>query len=325
MFFAISRGVADLSVCPSLKLHCKSTGYFRNMQYLCQKKLEKMQILGLGDALVDLLIRLDDEKCLAELGVRKGAMMMIDREKTLAIRSSLRHLSQKQVAGGSVCNTMRTISFLGGKSAFIGKIGDDELGNLYEESLKNAGVTSLLFRKEGLSGTSTILVSPDGERTMCTYLGPAPTISPDEITAEILAPYQYIYVEGYLLVNPSLVCETMKKAKELGLKVALDLANFNIVNAYYDLLHEIVPKYVDIVFCNGSEAEAFTKQMPAEAVRTLSRMVDIALVTVGKEGAWFGSHGEFGRISASGGNPVDTTGAGDYFDPVPGHPGDRRL
>ena len=272
-----------------------------------------MQILGLGDALVDLLIQLKDDNSLAELGLQKGAMVMIDREKTLKIRSPLSHLPHKQVAGGSVCNTMRTISHLGGKTAFIGKIGDDALGKIYEESVVNAGVTSLLSKKEGLSGSSTILVSPDGERTMCTYLGPAPTITPEEITGDILRPYHYIYVEGYLLVNQRLVCETMRKAKALGLKVALDLANFNIVQAYKEVLEEIVPKYVDVVFCNGSEAKAYTGQAPEEAVRTLADLVDIALVTVGKDGIWLGSKSHFELIPASGGKPVDTTGAGDYF------------
>ena len=114
------------------------------------------------------------------------------------------------------------------------------------------------------------MISPDGERTMGTFLGPAPTITPDEITEEMLSKYQCIYIEGYLLVNEPLVRSTMEKAKKLGLTVALDLSNFNIVNAFKGMLEDIIPKYVDILFSNESEAEAFTGQKAAEAVHTLS-------------------------------------------------------
>ena len=148
---------------------------------------------------------------------------------------------------------------------------------------------------------------------MGTFLGPAPTITPDEITEEMLSKYQCIYIEGYLLVNEPLVRSTMEKAKKLGLKVALDLSNFNIVNAFKGMLEDIIPKYVDILFSNESEAEAFTGQKAAEAVHTLSELVEVSLVTLGKEGALIGSHGQFYSVPAEGGKPVDTTGAGDNF------------
>ena len=122
-----------------------------------------------------------------------------------------------------------------------------------------------------------------------------------------------IYIEGYLLVNEELVRTTMQKAKKLGLKVALDLSNFNIVNAFKGMLEDIIPKYVDILFSNESEAEAFTGQKAAEAVHTLSDLVEVSLVTLGKEGALIGSHGQFYSVPAEGGKPVDTTGAGDNF------------
>ena len=140
------------------------------------------------------------------------------------------------------------------------------------------------------------LISPDGERTMGTFLGPAPTITPDEITEEMLSSYQCIYIEGYLLVNEELVRTTMQKAKKLGLKVALDLSNFNIVNAFRGLLDDIIPQYVDILFSNESEAEAFTGLKAHEAVKALSEQVEISLVTLGKEGAWWEAKG---RLSQS--------------------------
>lgn len=272
-----------------------------------------MNTIGLGNALVDVLLRLENDDVLPEIGIQKGAMDMIDRGQMIRIRKAQEHLEQTRTPGGSVCNTMRAMSFLGANSGFIGKIGDDSVGKFYEEALEKAGVAAYFVKTEGVSGSCTVLISRDGERTMGTFLGPGPTITPDEISEEVLSRYQCIYIEGYLLVNEPLVRTTMEKAKRLGLKVALDLSNFNIVNAFKGMLEDLIPKYVDILFSNESEAEAFTGQRAAEAVRTLSELVEVSLVTLGKEGALIGSHGQVYSIPAEGGKPVDTTGAGDNF------------
>lgn len=128
------------------------------------------------------------------------------------------------------------------------------MGEFYEQALKDASVAPYFIKTPGISGSCTVLISKDGERSMGTFLGPAPTITPDKIKEEILSQYDCIYIEGYLLVNEELVRSTMQKAKKLGLKVALDLSNFNIVNAFKGLLDDIIPKYVDILFSNESEA-----------------------------------------------------------------------
>ncbi len=272
-----------------------------------------MNTLGLGNALVDVLLRLNSDETLKEVGMQKGAMDMISREQMLAIRHNQQGLERTQAPGGSACNSMRAIACLGGKSGFIGKIGTDEEGKFYEEALKKAGTAPYFIKEEGVSGSCTVLISPDGERTMGTFLGPAPTITPDEISEEVLSKYQCIYIEGYLIVNEPLVRSAMEKAKKLGLKVALDLSNFNIVNAFKGLLEDLIPKYVDILFSNESEAEAFTGVPAHEAVKVLSEMVEVSIVTLGKEGAVIGSKGSFYAIPAEGGKPIDTTGAGDNF------------
>ena len=254
-----------------------------------------MNTIGLGNALVDVLLRLENDDVLSEIGIQKGAMDMINREQMIAIRTTLAGLPRTQTPGGSVCNTMRSMSSLGANSGFIGKIGDDSIGGFYEDALEKAGVTSYFIKTDGITGSCTVMISPD------------------VITEEMLSKYQCIYIEGYLLVNEPLVRSTMEKAKKLGLKVALDLSNFNIVNAFKGMLEDIIPKYVDILFSNESEAEAFTGQKAAEAVHTLSELVEVSLVTLGKEGALIGSHGQFYSVSAEGGKPVDTTGAGDNF------------
>lgn len=272
-----------------------------------------MKILGLGNALVDVLSKLDSDETLVKIGIQKGAMDMISREQMYVIRKYQANTETTQAPGGANCNTMRAIALLGGRSGFIGKVGNDNLGQFYEEALLKAGVASYLIKTEGPSGACTVFISPDGERTMGTFLGPAPTISPDEITEDVLRGYDCIHIEGYLIVNEELVRETMKKAKRLGLKVALDLANYNIVNAYKGLLEEVIPQYVDILFANASEAEAFTGLPAQEAVKALEKQVHVALVTLGKDGSLIGSEGKFYHVDAEGGKPVDTTGAGDNF------------
>lgn len=272
-----------------------------------------MKILGLGNALVDVLSKLDSDETLVKIGIQKGAMDMISREQMYVIRKYQANTETTQAPGGANCNTMRAIALLGGQSGFIGKVGDDNLGQFYEEALLKAGVASYLIKTEGPSGACTVFISPDGERTMGTFLGPAPTISPDEIMEDVLRNYDCIHIEGYLIVNEELVRETMKKAKRLGLKVALDLANYNIVNAYKGLLEEVIPQYVDILFANANEAEAFTGLPAQEAVKALEKQVHVALVTLGKDGSLIGSEGKFYHVDAEGGKPVDTTGAGDNF------------
>jgi len=272
-----------------------------------------MSTLGLGNALVDVLLRLKDDGPLADIGMVKGAMDMIDENQMRVIQKTQSHLERSQAPGGSVCNTMRTMAKLGLPTGFIGKIGTDSLGEYYEKALIDAGVTPYFSKADGISGCCTVLISPDGERTMGTFLGPAPTLSPGDIKEDVIAKYKYVYIEGYLLVNEPLVRNTMEKAKRNGVKIALDLSNFNIVNAFRGFLEDIIPSYVNILFSNESEAKAFTGLEPLDAIKQISQMVDISLVTLGKEGSMISANGEIIKVAAEGGKPVDTTGAGDNF------------
>jgi sugar/nucleoside kinase (ribokinase family) len=202
---------------------------------------------------------------------------------------------------------------MGVKAGFIGKIGADDRGEYYRQALEKAGVTPYFSVSGDVTGCCTVLISPDGERTMATFLGPAPTLEPCEIHSDIITLYDHIYIEGYLLVNEPLVRDAMRKAKDAGVKVALDLSNFNIVNAFRDMLDDIIPKYVDILFSNESEARAFTGLDPEEAVRKMAGMTGVAVVTCGKDGALVSAGGETLGVEAEGGKPLDTTGAGDNF------------
>jgi sugar/nucleoside kinase (ribokinase family) len=273
-----------------------------------------MNTIGLGNALVDVLLRLDSDATLAKTGIAKGAMDMIDETQMRVIQQTLSGLEKTQSPGGSVCNAMRAIARLGGKAGYFGKIGTDELGDYYEKALHQAGVAPYFAKAPGITGCCTVLISPDGERTMGTFLGPAPTLTPDDISEERIRQYDCIYIEGYMIVNEEVVATTMQKARKLGVKVALDLSNFNIVNAFRHSLEHLISNYVDILFSNETEAEAFTGLEPVKAAEAISRMVDISIVTLGKKGVVVASADNIIKVEAYGSSkPVDTTGAGDHF------------
>lgn len=301
------------------------------------------KIIGIGNALLDVLLRLDSDRTLAEVGMTKGAMDIIDEAMMTEIQKAQSGLQRTEAPGGSVCNTMRAMARLGADVGYIGKIGTDRAGKIYEDEIRKAGVNPFFARAEGISGCSTVLISPDGERTMATFLGPAAALSAEEISDDVLRPYDVLYMEGYLISNESLFLPVLQRAKKLGLKVALDLSNFNIVNGFKDLLKEVIPAYVDILFSNESEAEAYTGLPAREAIQEITKEVEIAVVTIGKEGAlvkggdWLtpgsAADSQAGQLPASGSQVVnrsvsdsnvihqsasdsrvvDTTGAGDHF------------
>ena len=286
-----------------------------------------MKIIGIGNALLDVLLRLDSDQTLTEMGIKKGAMDLIDESQMRAIQKAQSGLHRSEAPGGSVCNTMRSMARLGAEVGtiekgttklytevgYVGKIGNDSLGKLYEAEIKKAGVTPFFVRTEGISGCSTVLISPDGERSMATFLGPAATLSDEEIPDEILQQYDCLYMEGYLIANEKLFLPVLKRAKRMGLKVALDLSNFNIVNGFKDLLKTIIPTYVDILFSNESEANAYTGLPAKEALDVIAKDVEQSIVTVGEDGVWAKKGDVKVHDAAISNRVVDTTGAGDNF------------
>lgn len=272
-----------------------------------------MKIIGIGNALLDVLLRLESDDTLSEMRVKKGAMDLVDESKMKDIQKAQSGLQRLEMPGGSVCNTMRAMARLGADAGYIGKVGNDNVGKVYEEETKKTGVTPFFVRTEGISGCSTVLISPDGERTMATFLGPAAALSDAEIPDEVLCQYDCIYMEGYLISNEKLFLPMLKRVKNLGLKVALDLSNFNIVNGFRDLLKEVIPLYVDILFSNENEAEAYTGLPAHEAIDMISKEVEISIVTIGKDGVLAKNNDRMIRDMALDSNVVDTTGAGDNY------------
>lgn len=271
------------------------------------------KILGMGNALTDILLQIEHDEVLTELNLPKGSMQLIDADKKSEIMSVLDFSTAKMATGGSASNTINGITKLGGYGGFVGKIGKDEVGEFFRsDSIQNGVIPHLEYSKND-SGTCSVLVSKDGERTLCTYLGAACELDADDLSPDMFVGYDIFHIEGYLVQNHQLIQTAVKLAKEAGLLVSIDLASYNVVEANLEFLKEMISEYVNIVFANEEEAKAFTGKEPNEALIHISDHCDIAVVKIGKAGSYVKSGDDSHFIKPFLANCIDTTGAGDLY------------
>lgn len=271
------------------------------------------KILGMGNALTDILLQMNDDSALERLNLPKGSMQLIDMSKFGELRSELDFSSAVMAAGGSASNTVNGVTRLGGKAGFIGKIGRDDIGEFFMNDSVQNGVVPHLQYSSNSSGTCSVLVSSDGERTMCTFLGASSELEPSDLNEQMFHGYDIFHIEGYLVQNHDLIRTAVKLAKKSGLLVSVDLASYNVVEANLDFLKEMIRDYVDIVFANEDEARAFTGREPGEALTEIAKDCLIAVVKTGKSGSLVRSDEKFYQINPFTANCIDTTGAGDLY------------
>lgn len=271
------------------------------------------KILGIGNALVDKLVKVGDESLLEELNLPKGSMQLVDTERYLSISQRMDSMSAERATGGSAGNTILALANLQTSPGFIGKISDDENGRFFADNCRAHGITPYLLKDELPTGVASTFITPDGQRTFGTYLGAAACLQPKDVDAVDFKGYTYFYIEGYLVHNHALIEHAVDLARAAGLKVCLDLASYNIVEADRDFFAYLLSK-TDVVFANEEEARAFTGKAPREALTDLAALCEVAVVKVGADGAW-AQRGE--EVSFAEAMPVaevvDTTGAGDFF------------
>lgn len=273
------------------------------------------RVIGIGNALTDMLVNLSNDNVLEEYQLVKGSMSLVDSQLQTAISKAVAGCPYSLSLGGSAGNTIRAMARLGCKVGFIGKVGEDTTGEFYEQALRNIGVEPFMLRSEERSGKCVALVSPDGERTFVTHLGAAADLQAEDIDGAIFDDYDCLYIEGYLVQDHDLIRTAIERAKAHGLKVAIDLASFNVVEENRDFLYDIVKRYVDILFANEDEARAFTGESdPHAALNHIGAMCELAVVKIGMRGALI-KRGEevvhVGIMAAA--KRVDTTGAGDFY------------
>jgi len=270
-------------------------------------------IVGIGNALVDIVVH-EDDAFVEKTGFEKGGMNYVDSDfidKMISLASG----TPVVVPGGSACNTIIGVGKLGGKARFIGKCGQDAMGDLFSEELQNSNVDPFLMTSASPTGRVLSVVTPDAQRSMFTYLGAASETTPDEIAGCSFMDAVVVHVEGYLLFNSDLIISVLNRAKEDGAMVSLDLASYTVVESSKELLETLVTEYVDILIANEDEAAAFTGHRDErKAIEALSERAGIAVLKIGERGSYIAQDGEIVKIDPMGkGSVIDTTGAGDLW------------
>jgi len=340
-----------------VKYYSRKRGYLKTIGktsskvrflYFCRITNSDMkQILGIGNALVDILIRIDSEEILKELNLPKGSMQLVNKGRSDEILERLASSPYSLAAGGSAANTIHGLAMLGAPVGYIGVVGSDDFGRSFEDDMVRAGVDPLMIHSTTETGRAITLITPDSERTFATCLGAAVELSaehliqlqsqnhPSRLTPHAsrltphasrltphaspltphasLSSFQYMHLEGYLVQNHQLIRTAMELAKAHNMIVSLDMASYNVVEANLDFLREMVASYVDILFANEEEAKVFTGMEPEGALHHIGQFCEVAVVKTGEKGSLIKHRDVVTRIGVIPVNHVDTTGAGDLY------------
>ncbi len=271
-------------------------------------------ILGIGNALTDILAVLPDDSLLTKYHLPLGSMQHVDMTTGDLIWQDLRKIGVQYVAGGSAANTITGTAIFGMPSGFIGKVGDDELGHLFKSDQEQYGIKSTLLKGKSSSGRAMVFITgANAERTFAVYLGSALELVPEDLTPEMFQGYDYFHIEGYLVQNQALCRRAIELAHDAGCLISIDMASYNVVESNSIFLHEMVDKYIDIVFANETESKTFTGLNPKAALEEISKHCKIAVVKLGKQGSLVRCGEEWYRIPPWPGEAIDATGAGDTY------------
>tara|TARA_B100001057_G_scaffold287763_1_gene287833 strand:- start:114 stop:1043 length:930 start_codon:yes stop_codon:yes gene_type:complete len=272
-----------------------------------------MKILGIGNAIVDVICRVDDS-FIKKNGLTKSTMKLVDEAEFKKLLSTLK--IEETVSGGSVANSIVGLSQLGNKVGFIGKVSDDELGNSYEEGLKKENVDFFYSKKKESTptGTCLILVTPDSERTMITFLGTAGKINENDIDVNVVEKSEILFLEGYLW-DEGEPKKAFEKAINNSNKVAMSLSDLFCVERHKPHFLELVKNKLDITFANEQEIKSLINAKSFEEVINFAKKINkLIVVTRGEKGALAVNKGEVVECSAKGNLKIkDLTGAGDLF------------
>lgn len=270
------------------------------------------QIIGMGNALVDILVNLGSDALLADLNLPKGSMQLVDDLLSLRVREQTAALNHSLSSGGSAANTIHGLANLGLGTGFVGKVGRDDHGRFFEDEMVETGIRPSLLRSETPTGIAVALISPDSERTFATFLGAAVEMEPSDVQPDLFADYHVLHIEGYLVQNQALIARAVEVAHAAGLLVSLDLASYNVVEANLAFLKSLLPK-VDILFANEEEARSFTNLGAVDALEVLAKECPLVVVKVGSKGSYLARGEERAYVPARSVKAIDTTGAGDLY------------
>lgn len=281
--------------------------------------MRKYHVYGIGNALVDMEFEVSTS-LLQELNIDKGVMTLMDEQRQAEIVHRLNSHSCKKSCGGSAANTVVAVSQLGGKTFYSCKVANDETGSFYLEDLLRCGVDTNLHngdREDGITGKCLVMVTPDADRTMNTFLGITGNFSEKELLPEAIADSEYLYIEGYLVASPSGKTAAIT-AREIacgsGVKTALSLSDANMVEFFKEGLLKIIGSGLDFIFANEIEAlkMAETNDISA-AIDRFKALAKGFAITRGVKGSLIFDGRELIEIPPVIVKAVDTVGAGDMY------------
>tara|TARA_B100000287_G_C20506892_1_gene731454 strand:+ start:25 stop:1017 length:993 start_codon:yes stop_codon:yes gene_type:complete len=281
--------------------------------------MKKYDVFGIGNALVDCVI-LVTEKFLQENNIEKGVMTLVDDEKQKSIIEKIKNSDKFIQSGGSVTNSVYTLSQLGGSGYQSFLISDDEHGKLFLEDLNKSGINisdENFYLGEGMTGSCLVLTTPDAERTMNTCLAVSSKYSVKNINFDDLALSKYLYIEGYL-VTSELAIDAIKKSiafcKKNDVKISLTFSDLSMVKYFKEKFDQILTEKIDLLFCNKEEAITFTGEDNFDKCSSsLLQLSDIVVITNGKEGSTIITDSKKINIDPYSVKAIDTVGAGDTF------------
>jgi sugar/nucleoside kinase (ribokinase family) len=275
------------------------------------------KILGIGNAIVDVFVKIDDD-FLSNNKLIKGSMKLIERDEFENLKNTIK--IEKVEAGGSVANTMAGIAYLNGNPSFIGKINSDEFGKIYKESLEKAKVNFCYSEKnENLpTGASIIFITPDSERTMCTYLGISSQLSKNDIDVDQIKNYELIFLEGYLWdkgLNGDMFRHIIRVAKKNNVKISMSLSDIFCVNRHRQDFFKLLLDDLDILIGNENEInELMQKNNLLDSIKELRKINKLIIITKSENGSLAIKNNEIIESPSFKVKKIlDLTGAGDLF------------
>ena len=281
--------------------------------------MKKYNVFGIGNALVDCVYMVED-KFLIDNNIEKGLMTLVDEEKQKSIIEKIKNFDSVIQSGGSVTNSVYTLSQLGGSGYVSVLVAEDEFGKIYLNDLKNSNVStggSKFTIGDGMTGTCLVLTTPDAERTMNTCLSISSNFSIKNIDLVDLKNSEYLYIEGYL-VTSNVAMEAVHKSIEFShendVKIALTFSDLAMVKYFKDNFKSILNRKVDLLFCNEDEAKTFSESNSLnDSIKYLGKLSSTLVVTLGKNGSLIYNNGKKIKIDPYPTKAIDTVGAGDTF------------
>lgn len=278
--------------------------------------MTSFDVFGVGNALVDIQAKVDDS-LIERLKLDKGIMTLVDEAVQTKVLSELSNHSLHRCAGGSAANTIVAVAEFGGSAAFVGKVGQDDIGAFFLSDMRKLGIAIDVDPTPMPTGTCAVLITEDAQRTMLTNLAASVTLTSDDIDESLIADAKYVYIEGYLLTGDSTKAaayRAMELAQKHGTKIAFTASDPFLVNMIRDEIWELITGPVDLFFCNEEEAKSLTgEDDPMKAVAKIHEHAENVALTLGEKGSIVMHGGEAFPIEGASVAAIDTTGAGDMY------------